>query len=142
MVPEDRRYLESHEWGLLEGEILTVGLSDFAVKHLSDLVFIQLPEVGDQVEQGERLGEIESVKAVSDINSPITGEIIEVNTAVIDNLDMIANDSYNDGWFVKIQVEDVSEFDSLLSPEDYNAQVEKEEEEDNLDDDDDFDDDD
>ena len=63
MIPEDRRYLETHEWGLLNGDVITAGLSDFAVKHLSDLVYIQLPEVGDKVEQGERLGEIESVKA-------------------------------------------------------------------------------
>ena len=116
MIPEDRRYLESHEWGLLEGDVVTVGLSDFAVKHLSDLVFIQLPDVGDRVEQGERLGEIESVKAVSDINSPITGEIIEVNTSVADSLDLIANDCYNDGWFVKIKADDASEFEIPPEP--------------------------
>ncbi|MFH2000859.1 MAG: glycine cleavage system protein H, partial [Planctomycetota bacterium] len=67
MIPEDRKYSDSHEWGLLEGDVVTMGLSDFAVRHLSDLVYIQLPEVGDAVEQGDRLGEVESVKAVSDI---------------------------------------------------------------------------
>jgi len=141
MIPENRRYLESHEWGLLEGEILTAGLSDFAVKHLSDLVFIQLPEVGDQMEKGERLGEIESVKAVSDINSPITGEVVEINSAVVENLDLITNDCYNDGWLVKIQVEDTSEYDSLLNPEDYSAQVDKEKDEDDSEEDLDLDDD-
>ena len=135
MIPENRKFLETHEWGLLEGDVLTVGLSDFAVKHLSDLVFIQLPEMGEKVEQGERLGEIESVKAVSDINAPMSGEIIEVNATVADNLELITNDCYIDGWIVKIQVEDSAEYDNLLSPEDYAAQVEKEEAEEDTDDD-------
>jgi glycine cleavage system H protein len=130
MVPEDRRFLESHEWGFPEGDIVTVGLSDFAVKHLSDLVYIQLPETGEKVEQGERLGEIESVKAVSDINAPVSGTVVEVNSSVVENLDLIANDCYNDGWLVKIQMEDSAEFKNLLSPEDYNEQIEKEEEDD------------
>lgn len=129
MIPEDRRYLESHEWAFLEGDTITVGLSDFAVKHLSDLVFIQLPEVGEKVEQGERFGEIESVKAVSDINAPMTGEIIEVNTNVVDNLELITNDCYNDGWLVKIRLEDNGEYENLMTPEDYVSQIEKEEEE-------------
>jgi glycine cleavage system H protein len=137
MIPEDRKFLESHEWGLLEGDIVTVGLSDFAVKHLSDLVYIQLPEVGEKVEQGERLGEIESVKAVSDINAPVSGEVVEVNSSVVENLDLIANDCYNDGWMVKIQMEDAAEFNNLLTPEDYGEQLEKEETEDDDSDDDD-----
>ncbi len=127
MIPQDRKFLESHEWGRLEGEIVTVGLSEFAVKHLSDLVYIQLPEPGEKVEQGERFGEIESVKAVSDMNAPVSGEIVEVNATVADNLDLIANDCFNEGWLVKIQIEDASEFDNLLSPEDYTAQIKKEE---------------
>ena len=129
MIPENRKYLESHEWALVEGDIVTAGLSDFAVKHLSDLVFIQLPEIGEKVEQGERLGEIESVKAVSDINAPVTGEIVEVNSSVVDNLDLIANDCYLEGWLVKIKMDEPSDLDNLLSPEDYTAQLEKEEEE-------------
>ena len=130
MVPEDRKFLESHEWGLLEGDTVTVGLSDFAVRHLSDLVYIQLPETGEKVEQGERLGEIESVKAVSDINAPVSGTVIEVNASVVENLDLIANDAYNDGWLVKIQMEDPAEFDNLLGPKDYSEQIEKEGEDD------------
>jgi glycine cleavage system H protein len=140
MIPEDKRFLESHEWGHLEGDLLVVGLSDFAVKHLSDLVYIQLPEVGEKVEQGERFGEIESVKAVSDLNAPASGEIVEVNASVVDNLDLITNDCYGEGWFVKIKMDDASEFENLLSPEDYTAQIEKEEEEESLDDDGDDDD--
>lgn len=130
MIPEDRRYLDSHEWGLLEGDVVTVGLAEFAVKHLSDLVYIQLPELNEKVEQGERLGEVESVKAVSDINAPVSGEIIEVNSSVVDNLELITNDCYNDGWLVKIQLEDASEYENILTPEDYAAQLEMEEEDD------------
>lgn len=135
MIPEDRKFLETHEWGLLEGDVITAGLSDFAVKHLSDLVFIQLPEVGEKVEQGERLGEIESVKAVSDINAVMSGEVVEVNSAVVDSLELITNDCFNDGWIVKIQVDDNAEYENLLNPQDYTAQVEKEEAEDEDDDD-------
>lgn len=136
MIPEDRKYSDSHEWGLLEGDVVTMGLTDFAVKHLSDLVYIQLPEVGEAVEQGDRLGEVESVKAVSDIGAAVSGEVIEVNSSVADSLDLITNDCYNDGWLVKIQMEDASEFENLLTPEDYTSQVEKEEEEEDDDDDD------
>jgi len=136
MIPENRRFLESHEWAMLEGDVVTVGLADFAVKHLSDLVYIQLPELGERVEQGESFGEVESVKAVSDINAPVSGEIVEVNTAVVDSLELITNDCYIDGWLVKIQMEDAAEYDNLLSPEDYAVQVEKQEEEEEAFDDD------
>jgi glycine cleavage system H protein len=98
--------------------------------------------LNEKVEQGERLGEVESVKAVSDINAPVSGEIIEVNSSILENLEIITNDCYNDGWLVKIQMEDPSEFESILSPEDYAAQLEMEEDDDDddvidLDDDDD-----
>lgn len=129
MIPDNRRYLDSHEWAMMEGDVVTVGLADFAVRHLSDLVFIQLPEVGEHVEQGDCFGEVESVKAVSDINAPVSGEIIEVNSAVVDSLELITNDCYNDGWLIKIQMDDAEEYENLLSPEDYAAQVEKQEEE-------------
>jgi glycine cleavage system H protein len=134
MIPEDRRYLETHEWCLLEGEVVTVGLTDFAVRHLSDLVYVQLPEIGERVEQNERFGEVESVKAVSDLNAPVSGEVIEVNSAVADTPELITNDCYNDGWIAKIQVDDAAEYENLLNPEDYSTQVEKEEEEADLDD--------
>ncbi len=122
-----RKFLESHEWGLLENETVTVGLSDFAVGHLSDLVFIQLPEVGDTVEQGESFGEIESVKAVSDLSSPVTGEIVEVNTAVAENLELISKDCYGEGWLIKVKPDDATELDKLLDEEAYAKQVEEEE---------------
>jgi len=111
MQPENLLYAKTHEWVAIEtntaGEqIATVGLSEFALKALTDLVFIELPNVGDAVEAGESFGEIESVKAVSALYSPVTGEIIAVNSPVSDRLEMLAQDPYNDGWFVKIKFAD------------------------------------
>ena len=134
MTEDTRRYLESHEWALLEGDVITLGLSDFAVKHLSDLVFIQLPEVGDKVDAGETFGEIESVKAVSDLNSPITGEVIEVNEAVVENLELISGDPLGDGWLIKVRIADKADYESLLEKEEYTRLLDDEEEEEDDDD--------
>jgi len=127
-----RKYLESHEWALVEGDAATVGLSEFAVNHLSDLVFIQMPEVGDKVEQGESFGEIESVKAVSEINAPLSGEIAEVNETVAENLELISSDPLGDGWLVKIKIDDPSELENLLGEKEYLGQLEEEETDDDL----------
>ena len=103
MRPDDRKYLKSHEWCLVEDGTATIGISDHAVSHLSDLVFLDLPEVGSQVSAGETFGEIESVKAVSDLYSPVTGEVIEANEALVDNLDTLGSDAYGEGWMLKIK---------------------------------------
>jgi glycine cleavage system H protein len=124
---ETRRYLESHEWAALEGDVATVGISDFAVNHLSDLVFIQLPEVNDKVEAGETYGEVESVKAVSELNSPVSGEIIEVNESVDENLELVSNDPLGEGWLIKVKVSNSSDFESLLTEKEYRDQLEEEE---------------
>ena len=116
MLPNDLRYLETHEWARLEGDVVTIGITDFAVKHLTDLVFIDLPEVGDNLSRGERFGEIESVKAVSDLNCPISGEVVEVNTELADALDKIANDPYGEGWMVKIKPVDMAAAQTVLTP--------------------------
>ncbi len=132
MSEDTRRYLESHEWALLEGDVVTLGLSEFAVKHLSDLVFIQLPEVGDTVDAGETFGEIESVKAVSDLTSPVTGEVVEINEAVVENLELISSDSLGDGWLIKVRISDNTDYESLLDFEEYSRLLEDEEDEDDL----------
>jgi len=113
-VTNDLRYLETHEWARLEGDIVTIGISDFAVKHLTDLVYIDLPEVGDTLTKGERFGEIESVKAVSDLNSPVGGEVVEVNSELADALDRIGSDPFGAGWMVKVKVEAGTGIDDLL----------------------------
>jgi glycine cleavage system H protein len=114
MFPENLKYLSSHEWALIEDETTTIGISDFALKQLSDLVFIDLPEVGSQIEVGSTFGEVESVKAVSDLYAPLSGEVIEINSAIADNPESLADDAYGSGWLVKIKHSDASEAENLL----------------------------
>lgn len=124
MRPNDRKYLKSHEWRKTEGEIATVGISDFAVAHLSDLVFLDLPSVGSVVTAGEPFGEIESVKAVSDIYSPVSGEVIEINEQLPDNLETLNDDAFEGGWMIKVkttgessELMDASAYEKLLKAE-------------------------
>lgn len=104
MRPNDRKYLKSHEWCKIESGIATLGISDFAVEHLSDLVFLDLPASGAKVKAGEPFGEIESVKAVSDIYSPVSGEVVEINADLPDNLDTLKEDPWTAGWMIKVRV--------------------------------------
>ena len=102
--PDGYRYLKTHEWARVEGEFTYIGLSDYAIRHLSDLVFLDLPDVGQDIMQNEPVGEIESVKAVSDLNSPVAGEIIEVNPEIEDHLEILSDDPWNRGWLIKVKV--------------------------------------
>lgn len=104
MRPEDRSYLDSHEWAKLDGDIVTIGITDFAVEQLGELVYLDLPDVGRTLDRGEAFGEVESVKAVSDVNSPVAGEIIETNDGLPDDLETLQNDSLNGGWLIKVKV--------------------------------------
>lgn len=103
MRPTDRNYLKSHEWCKIEGNTATLGITDFAVSHLSDLVFLDLPEVGSKVTAGKSFAEIESVKAVSDIYSAVTGEVTAVNDSLPDTLDTLKDDPFQAGWMVKVK---------------------------------------
>ncbi|MDA1264359.1 MAG: glycine cleavage system protein GcvH [Planctomycetota bacterium] len=108
MRPDDRKYMDSHEWAKLDGDTVLVGITDFAVQELShgnidDLVYCDLPELGRMIEQGETFGEIESVKAVADLNAPVGGEIVEVNAAIEDHLEILATDPWKQGWMVRIK---------------------------------------
>jgi glycine cleavage system H protein len=109
MRPDDRQYLPSHEWIKIEGNTATIGITDFAVDELcsgneGDLVYCDLPELGRVVDAGETFGEIESVKAVSDLNSPVAGEIVEVNAAIEDHLEILSDDPWDNGWLIRIKV--------------------------------------
>lgn len=104
MRPNDRKYLKSHEWCKVENGIATLGITDFAVSHLSDLVFLDLPAKGASVTVGESFGEIESVKAVSDLYSPVSGEVVEVNKDLPDNLEWLGTDPFAKAWMVKVKV--------------------------------------
>lgn len=123
--PGDLKYLESHEYVRLDGEIATVGVSAFALEELGEVVFLELPEEGDAVESGSSFGSIESTKAASELYSPITGTVIECNKAVVDDPASIADDPYGEGWLIKVRVDDPDEalVDTLTS-EEYRNQLE------------------
>ena len=104
MRPTDRQYSKSHEWCKTTDGTATVGISDHAVAHLSDLVFLDLPKVGSTVTAGEQFGEIESVKAVSSLYSPVSGEVVDVNAELPDNLDWLGEDAFEKGWMIKVKV--------------------------------------
>ena len=123
-LKNDALYMKSHEWVVIDGGTATVGISDFAQSELGDLVFVNLPEPGDEVTAGEPFADVESVKAVSDIYSPVSGTIAEINEELLDAPELI-NENANDAWFIK--VENVTEqADELLAPEDYEAFCEEE----------------
>lgn len=124
--PDDLKYLDSHEYARLDGEIATVGITAFAVDQLGDIVFLELPEMGDAIAKGEKFGTIESVKAVEDLNAPITGTVVEVNAPLLDAPEQIGDDPYGDGWLLKIRIEDAGELDDALTADEYRAQVEGE----------------
>ncbi len=125
--PDDLRYLDSHEYVRLDGEIATIGISAFAIEQLGDLVFLELPEVGDAIEVGESFGTIESVKAVEDLYPPVSGTVIERNESMINSPELIAEDPYGEGWLLKIRVENPDhELADTLSATEYRAAVEGE----------------
>ena len=125
MRPDDRKYLKSHEWCLIEDGTATLGITDYAISHLSDLVFLDLPEVGTELNANETFGEIESVKAVSDLCSPVSGEVVEANEDLVDNLDTLNGDPFGAGWMLKIKVTQQS--DELLDAASYEAHLKTQE---------------
>ena len=122
--PSDLKYLDSHEYVRMDGDIATIGISAFAVDQLGDIVFLELPEVGDRVTKGETFGSVESVKAVEDMYSAVTGTVVERNEIVLETPEQLADDPYGEGWLLKVRVEDPSELDEALTAEEYRTQVE------------------
>jgi glycine cleavage system H protein len=120
MVPDDRKYTQEHEWVLVEGDVGTVGVTDYAAGELGDVVFVELPEVGGEFSQGDTIGTIESVKAVADLFIPVSGEIVEINEAVVDSPELVNSDPLDDGWLIKIRLGDANEIEGLLTAEAYN----------------------
>ena len=114
MDPKQLRYSPTHEWVLIEGSTATVGISRFAVDQLTDLIMIELPAVGTRLVPGKSFGEIESVKAVSDLYAPIGGEVTEVNTAVVENVQLLSDDPYDQGWLIKLKIADAAETAELM----------------------------
>jgi len=126
MVPKELRYLESHEWAKRQegSDIITVGLADYAIEQLGDIVFLELPAVGDKVVKGSEFCTIESVKAASDLYAPVSGKIAEVNNELTENLELFKAGAYEQAWIARIKADDMAEFESLLSAEDYEKQLE------------------
>jgi len=118
-VPEDLKYSKEHEWVLVERNVATVGITDFAQEQLGDVVFIELPGVGDTLVRDEALGVVESVKAVSDVYAPVSGTVLEINDDLPDSPEMVNEDPYGDGWIVKIDMSDPSELEELMSGKEY-----------------------
>lgn len=123
--PEEFKYTEDHEWVLVEDDIITVGITDFAQDQLGDVVFVELPEVGDTLEAGKTLGVVESVKAVSDVYTPASGEVVEVNEALPDEPEALNNSPYEDGWMIKLKLADPADLDGLMDVAAYQEFVEK-----------------
>jgi glycine cleavage system H protein len=125
-TPEDSKYAKSHEYVHMEGEVGTVGITDYAQKELGDVVFVELPQVGTQLEAGDELGSIESVKAVSELFAPVSGEVVEINESLADKPELVNTDPYGDGWMIRIKVSDTSELDDLMNAEEYEEYCETE----------------
>ncbi|HKI51092.1 MAG TPA: glycine cleavage system protein GcvH [Geothermobacteraceae bacterium] len=117
--PEEMHYTEEHEWVLVEDDVASIGITDFAQDSLGDIVFVELPDVGATVEAGKPFGVVESVKAVSDIYSPVTGEVVEVNEELPDTPETVNTSPYEDAWMIKVKLADASELDELMSADDY-----------------------
>lgn len=127
-IPGDLKFLKSHEWARAEGDgRVTVGISDHAQGLLGDLVYVELPNVGDRIEAGNSSAVVESVKAASDVYSPVTGKIVEVNESLADKPETINEDAYGEGWLYVIEMEDAGELNALLGPDEYAEQLDAEE---------------
>ena len=119
MIPQDLKFTKSHEWVRLEDVVATIGISEFAVGQLGDIVFLELPAVGANITKEAAFGTVESVKAAVEIYSPIDGEITAVNDEVVDNFDMLTEDPYDKAWLIKVKVSDASQVDGLMSADEY-----------------------
>jgi glycine cleavage system H protein len=126
MTPEDNRYAKSHEYVHVEGGVGTVGITDYAQKELGDVVFVELPQVGTEIEQGDEMGSIESVKAVSELFAPISGEVVEINETLADKPELVNTDPYGDGWMIKVKLTAPEELEELMNAEDYEDYVQAE----------------
>jgi len=129
MYPKNLRYSKTHEWIKIDGNIITVGITDFATKQLTDLAYIELPSIGEKVVKDFPFGAVETVKAVSDLYSPVSGKIIKVNEKLSNEPDIVTEDPYGEGWMIKVKIENPSELDTLMDSKEYEELVKKEKKE-------------
>ena len=118
-IPENVSYSDSHEWIQVESDIATIGITDFAQSELGDIVFVELPEVGEYAQKGETFGTVEAVKTVEDLIAPLSGEVLEANETLEEDAEQINKDPYGAGWMIKIRIEDEEQLEELLSPSEY-----------------------
>ncbi|MGA9100687.1 glycine cleavage system protein GcvH [Aeromicrobium sp.] len=123
MIPEDLYYSEEHEWVRLDDDVATIGITDYAQEQLGDIVYVDLPQVGENIESGTVIGELESTKSVSDVFSPLTGEVMARNESLDGGAEVINSDPYGEGWLIKVRASDADVVESLLTPEAYGALV-------------------
>ncbi|MDE0298213.1 MAG: glycine cleavage system protein GcvH [Candidatus Poribacteria bacterium] len=126
MFPAELKYMESHEWAKSEGDLITVGVSDYAQQEIQDIVYVELPEIGQKLEQKKEFAVIESVKAAFDIYAPASGEVVEINVELEDTPECINEDPYGAGWIIKIHLSNPGELDNLMSVDEYRAKIEAE----------------
>jgi glycine cleavage system H protein len=124
-VPEENYYTKDHEWAQVDENLVTVGITDFAQEALGEIVFVELPEAGEKVIQSEKFGVVESVKSVSDLYSPVSGTVVEVNETLLDNPGLLNDDPLNDGWLLKIEMDTEKELANLMRAPDYRKLIEK-----------------
>ena len=122
-VPTDRKYSKTHEWFKVEGETVRIGITKFAADELTDITFVSMPPVGKKVEAGGTFGEIESVKATSELFSTVAGEVVEVNTVLTDKPELVNNDAFNQGWMIRLQATDLKPLDALMDAKAYQEMV-------------------
>ncbi len=125
MYPTDRRYTKEHEWVLVDGEQATIGITEFAQSELGDIVFVELPEVGKEFQQGDEMGTIESVKTVAEVFAPVSGKVVEVNETLTERPEVTNQDPHGEGWYCKIQITDAAQLEPLMDAAGYEAHASK-----------------
>ena len=128
-IPKELRYSEEHEWAAVDENIATIGITDYAQEQLGDVVYIELPETGTEVTKGDKFGVVESVKAVSDIYSPVTGTVVAVNTGLPNAPETVNDEPYGDGWMIRVEMSDLEELNDLMTAAEYEKFIKEAEEE-------------
>ena len=123
-VPEGLLYTRDHEWIKVEGNVITIGVTDYGQKKLREVVYVELPTIGQRVEEGEAIATLESVKASAEVYTPASGKVIEVNSKLVDSPELVNDDPYGDGWIAKIELEEEREFEDLMEPDEYRKYLE------------------
>lgn len=124
MIPEDLRYTEEHEWIKIDGETAVIGITNHACEELGEIVFVETPEIGSEISQGDEFGSVESVKTVSSLYAPVSGTVTEINEELENNPDLVNESPYDAGWLIKVELADQAEIDDLMSPEEYETYLE------------------